>query len=124
MMLLTCALTSLHCPSCLPHACSLIANSTLISRYAVLRAQALGLPAAAQLYGPSLTLAEPTATAAAAGGGTAGTASSSSSSRRVVGEGALYDKVAELELRLSGTLGIEVGVISKLDVIHAIHAVW
>ncbi|KAF6264084.1 hypothetical protein COO60DRAFT_1698526 [Scenedesmus sp. NREL 46B-D3] len=83
----------------------LLANSTLISRYAALRAQALGLPGAAQLYGPALTLAQPAA-AAAAGDGAAGDGGSSSS--RVTGAGRLYEAVEALELRLSGTLGIEV----------------
>jgi hypothetical protein len=96
---------------CLPACacfCSLLANSALISRYAALRANALALPgaaAAAVLYGPSLTLAQPAAAAAVDSGAAAGNGSSV-----VTGTGQLYDSVAELELRLSGTMGIEVRV--------------
>jgi hypothetical protein len=93
------SLVSRCIPAC-PFVCSLLANSALISRYAALRAKALSLPAAATLYGPSLTVNQP---AAAAVG-------SSSSTSAVTGAGQLYDSVAEVELRLSGTVGIEVRV--------------
>jgi hypothetical protein len=90
----------LHCTTCLPSclaAHSLVSNSALISRYAALRAQALRLSGAPQLYGPSLTLTQPEGK------------SSSRSSSAVIGAGPLYESVAGLELRLSGTMGIEVG---------------
>uniref|UniRef100_A0A383VTK7 GST N-terminal domain-containing protein n=1 Tax=Tetradesmus obliquus TaxID=3088 RepID=A0A383VTK7_TETOB len=83
--------------------CSLVANSTLISRYAALRAAAVDLPGIGQqLYGPNLTLALPAAGAAV------DQAAGSSSSSKVVGAGPQYEAVSQLELRLSGTLGIEV----------------
>uniref|UniRef100_A0A383VTZ1 GST N-terminal domain-containing protein n=1 Tax=Tetradesmus obliquus TaxID=3088 RepID=A0A383VTZ1_TETOB len=82
---------------------SLVANSTLISRYAALRAAAVDLPGIGQqLYGPNLTLALPAAGAAV------DQAAGSSSSSKVVGAGPQYEAVSQLELRLSGTLGIEV----------------
>jgi hypothetical protein len=92
------------CCTRVPVICSLLANSALISRYAALRAKALALPAAATLYGPSLTVAQPAAAAAGSG----------SSSSAVTGAGQLYDSVAELELRLSGTMGIEVRICIEL----------
>ncbi|WIA42269.1 hypothetical protein OEZ86_008285 [Tetradesmus obliquus] len=80
----------------------LVANSTLISRYAALRAAALGLPGLGQqLYGHSLDLAPPAA-------GAAVDEAAGSSSSRVVGAGPEYEAVSQLELRLSGTMGIEV----------------
>lgn len=80
--------------------CSLLSNSTLISRYAALRATALGLPRADQLYGDSLTL-QPLP--AAAGGDDPGGGST------VNGSGSFYEAVSSLELRLSGAMGVEVG---------------
>eukprot|EP00775_Hariotina_reticulata_P005106 gene5106-5346_t len=72
---------------------SLLQNSNLISRYACLRAAALKLPAADQLYGGDLSL-EPQQ-------------DQSSGDAVVVGSGGQYQAIADLELRLSGTLGVE-----------------
>ena len=80
------------------HCCfSLLQDSALICRYAVLRAAALHLPYAQDLYGPGLTLTpiRPGAGAGTQGGG----------AMRVTGGDA---QVQELEHRLAGTLGIEV----------------
>jgi len=74
---------------------SLLQNSNLISRYATLRAAALKLPAAAQLYGSDLSLEEQQG-------------QSRSTDVVVVGRGGQYQAIADLELRLSGTLGVEV----------------
>eukprot|EP00775_Hariotina_reticulata_P005107 gene5107-5347_t len=76
------------------HPICLLQNSNLISRYACLRAAALKLPAAAQLYGGDLSL-EPQQ-------------DQSSGDAVVVGSGGQYQAIADLELRLSGTLGVEV----------------
>ena len=64
-------------------------------RYAALRARALGKPAADQLYGNSLAL------------------DSSTSPATVTGSDEIYMRIAELELRLSDTMGIEVGHFSN-----------
>jgi hypothetical protein len=75
---------------------SLLQNSNLISRYATLRAAALKLPAAAQLYGGDLLSLEEQQ------------GESGSNDAVVVGRGGQYQAIADLELRLSGTLGVEV----------------
>lgn len=116
------------CVSCLPKHIhnSLLQDSALICRYAVLRAAALHLPYAQDLYGtPSLTL-----TALPAAADAAAAVDSSSSAAGGVSEGKLQQdaaaaaggadgggvqqvtggdaQVQEMELRLGGTLGIEV----------------
>eukprot|EP00878_Enallax_costatus_P015977 GHUV01016753.1.p1 GENE.GHUV01016753.1~~GHUV01016753.1.p1 ORF type:complete len:339 (+),score=59.21 GHUV01016753.1:160-1176(+) len=69
----------------------LLQNSALIMRYAVLRAQALGQASQYQLYGSSglevdTNLKVPV----------------------IIGSGPEYEQISEMELRLSGTLGVEV----------------
>lgn len=82
-------------------ACSLLQDSALICRYAVLRAAALKLPTASDLYGsPALTLTTPTRSGSSNG-------SSSDSKGEVAGGDAA---TLELEARLGGTMGIEVSV--------------
>lgn len=89
------------CGAVLHH--SLLQNSNLISRYACLRAAALKLPAAGQLYGGDLSL-EPQQ-------------DQSSGDAVVVGSGGQYQAIADLELRLSGTLGVEVSCCSCLPLV-------
>lgn len=70
--------------------CSLLANSALIMRFASLRAEALGSNPAYRLYGNSLR------------------ADSSQNPAVITGTNEEYKRIAELELRSSGVIGIEV----------------
>ena len=105
--------------------CSLLQNSALISRWAALRAAALGAPAGAMLYGPSLGLADAAAAPAAAPAPGAGADANDSAvsgdasaadgvgrsgggKRAVVGSGDYYQEVADLELRTTSVIGVEV----------------
>jgi hypothetical protein len=108
------------CPLCLCAPPSLVQNSDLICRYAVLRASALQLPFAAHLYGlPPLAL-----TPASTGNNSSSSSSSSeapaadpaegSNSAPAVQQGVKQvvtggdESVMQLEARLGVTLGIEV----------------
>lgn len=95
----------------------MLQDSALICRYAVLRAAALKLPYAADLYGtPPLTLSQaderqagttdsPAGDAQAHNAAPGSSSSGSSLSMQISGGNA---HVQELEARLGGTLGIEV----------------
>jgi hypothetical protein len=84
-----------------PHPCSLLQDSALVCRYAVLRAAALKLPEATDLYGsPPLSLTPAAATSSSSGDDT-----SRGGIMQVAGGDAT---IQELEARLGGTLGIEV----------------
>eukprot|EP00879_Flechtneria_rotunda_P012715 GHRR01013278.1.p1 GENE.GHRR01013278.1~~GHRR01013278.1.p1 ORF type:complete len:356 (+),score=131.93 GHRR01013278.1:658-1725(+) len=88
----------------------LLQNSSLISRYAVLRAAALGNPSAHQLYGPSLKLApsvQPSRQHSSQDSSEDSNGFDEGVSA-VIGSDELYKAVSELELRLAWTMGVEV----------------
>lgn len=74
---------------------SLLQNSALITRYATLRVQALGQTPKYELYGNQLKV------------------DTSATPYVITGTGTDYEKISEMELRLSGTMGVEVSIQSN-----------